>query len=131
MDAFSKLLQYFFQPPRVDTEPLDNIVVDLFKNLFQKADKTPKGGFLGIQVEQNLRGVEVAEVVPGYAAHRAGICKGDIIVEMGKQPIHAVSEMLEKMNHCDPGTKLEVVVLRKENSDWTKQKLLLTLDKRP
>lgn len=81
-------------------------------------------GMLGVQV-QNVtpelaktfgmaepRGALVAEVNPGSPADKAGILRGDIIIEFNGHNIHEMNELPRLVAETAPGSKATVKVLR-------------------
>jgi serine protease Do len=81
-------------------------------------------GMIGVQV-QNVtpelaksfglsepKGALVAEVNPGTPAEKAGIQRGDIIIEFNDHPIHEMNELPRLVAETAPGTKATVKVLR-------------------
>ena len=82
-------------------------------------------GMIGVQV-QNVtpelaksfgmsepRGALVAEVNPGSPAAKAGVQRGDIIIEFNGHPIHEMNELPRMVADTAPGTKATFKVLRK------------------
>jgi serine protease Do len=81
-------------------------------------------GMIGVQV-QNVtpelaksfgmaepKGALVAEVNEGSPAEKAGIQRGDIIVEFNGHPIHEMNELPRMVADTAPGTKTSLKVLR-------------------
>jgi serine protease Do len=81
-------------------------------------------GMIGVQV-QNVtpelaksfgmsepKGALVAEVNPGSPAAKAGIQRGDIIIDFNGHPIHEMNELPRLVAETAPGTKSELKVLR-------------------
>jgi len=98
-------------------------------------------GFLGISpgkvddviaLQSGLKektGVLVAEVIGGFAADKAGIKRGDIILEFGGKKIESVEQFQDVVAATPPSTKVDVVVWR-DNSrkiisvmlgEWTEE----------
>ena len=61
---------------------------------------------------KDLQGVLVSDVTPDGAADRAGIEYGDIILEYDGQPIDKVTTLPPLVRKTDPGTEVEIMVLR-------------------
>jgi len=61
---------------------------------------------------QEPMGALVAEVRPGTPAEKAGIKRGDIIIEFNGQPIKEMNELPRLVAATAPGTKATVKVLR-------------------
>ncbi len=57
-------------------------------------------------------GALVTEVVEGSPADRAGVRKGDVIVEVDGQPIEADADLADIISKYDPGDELELQILR-------------------
>ena len=81
-------------------------------------------GMLGVQVQtvtpelaksfgmEDAKGALVAEVNPGTPAEKAGIERGDIIIDFNGQPIHEMNELPRLVAVTAPGTKVTLKVLR-------------------
>lgn len=101
---------------------------------FMKFGKIQKG-FLGIRYKEiddqfakdndlpSVRGVYVQEVVEGGAAEKAGMRKGDVILQMQGMPVDSKSELQEIISQHNPGDKLSLTVYR----DGKQMDLSLTL----
>jgi serine protease Do len=61
----------------------------------------------------NTRGAFISYVIPGGAAHRAGLQSGDIILKFNGQNIEEFSDLKPLVSSLKPGTKITVTVLRK------------------
>ena len=59
-----------------------------------------------------IRGIYVDDVVAGGAAEKAGIRKGDVVVNIGTSGVNSKSELLEVMGQHNPGDQIPVVVMR-------------------
>jgi serine protease Do len=82
-------------------------------------------GMIGVQVQTVTpelaksfglsapKGALVAQVNPGSPAEKAGIKRGDIIVEFNGHPIHEMNELPRIVAATAPGAKATVKVLRK------------------
>jgi serine protease Do len=81
-------------------------------------------GMIGVQV-QNVtpelaksfglsepKGALVAEVNPGTPAEKAGLQRGDIIIEFNGHPIHEMNELPRLVADTKPGTQATLKVLR-------------------
>jgi serine protease Do len=60
----------------------------------------------------DVRGVYVQDVVEGGAAEKAGIKKGDVILQINGMPVNSKSELLEIVAQHSPGDKLATSVER-------------------
>ncbi len=81
-------------------------------------------GMIGVQVQNvtpelaksfnmaEAKGALVAEVNPGSPAEKAGIQRGDIIIDYNGHPIHEMNELPRLVADTPPGTKTTVKVLR-------------------
>jgi serine protease Do len=99
-------------------------------------------GMIGVQV-QNVtpelaksfgmsepKGALVAEVNPGSPAQKAGIHRGDIIIEFNGQPIHEMNELPRLVADTAPGSKATVKVLRRGKEKTLKLTIVELTDKR-
>jgi serine protease Do len=99
-----------------------NLAKSIIPQLMEKGKVTR--GMLGVQVQvvtaelaksfglQEPMGALVAEVRPGTPAEKAGIKRGDIIIEFNGQPIKEMNELPRLVAATAPGTKATVKVLR-------------------
>ena len=97
------------------------------------------GGYLGVRVQDvtrelqkakdlpNTNGALIARVESGSPAAKAGIQRGDVIVEVDKHTIGESSELIRRMGNMEPGAKVPVVVLR----NGMRKTFTVTLGKRP
>lgn len=76
------------------------------------------GGFLGVQCEPLGPICEVNEVVPGSAAERAQMMRGDVIVKFGEHPVTTFADLQKAVRQYTPRDELEVVV-RRNGEDLT------------
>ena len=82
----------------------------------EKIDET-QSGYLGIQGQDSSLGAYVYYVFPGSAAEKAGIQKGDIIVEFEGTTIATMSQLKELLSYHPAGDEVEFVILRPVNND--------------
>jgi serine protease Do len=85
-------------------------------------------GWLGVAVQpitpdladalhlETQEGALVAQVSPGGPAEKAGIERGDVIVRLGDTEIHRMRELPRAVAAAEPGTKIDVEVMRKGES---------------
>ena len=62
----------------------------------------------------NYVGVEVAGLLPGYPAERAGIQAGDVIVGINGVSVYTISDLQQVMTGVSPDTKIDISTLRGE-----------------
>ncbi len=60
----------------------------------------------------NVNGVYLDDVVEGGAAQKAGIKKGDVILQINDLPVNSKSELLEIVAQHNPGDKISVKIER-------------------
>ena len=85
-------------------------------------DKSPDGrvhrGRLGISFEAHRsngpasRGCVVRSVIPGQAAHEAGIRRGDIVLAVDGVPVTDSAELHNRITQSAPGSQLRLTVQR-------------------
>jgi serine protease Do len=87
-----------------------------------------KRGYLGIQYKEiddqfakdndlaQVRGVYVQKVTEGGAAEKAGVKKGDVLLQVQGMPVNSSSELQELITQHGPGDKITVVVDRQGKS---------------
>ena len=98
-----------------------------------------QGGYLGVRVQDISRelqrakdlpsseGALINRVEPESPAADAGIRRGDVIVELNREPIGDSSDLISGVRDLEPGAKVPVVVLR----NGTRKTVTVTLGKRP
>ncbi|MCX7927499.1 MAG: Do family serine endopeptidase [Candidatus Omnitrophica bacterium] len=81
-------------------------------------------GWLGVTVQDmtedlatyfglsEKKGVLIAGVLAGGPAQKAGMKKGDILIEFDNKKVNSVKELLSFMNNSDVGKKVRILVLR-------------------
>jgi C-terminal processing protease CtpA/Prc len=85
----------------------------------EKAKQDQNGG--------TRRGVMVRNVVGNTPAERAGLKKGDVIVEIDGQPVESIRALREKLQQIDFGKQVSMSIVR----DGAPQQLNITLEKGP
>ena len=78
-------------------------------------------------LDENTRGVAVAEVRPDQAAEKAGLEQYDVIIELDGEPVVKGNDFQNRVAIMNPGTKIKVVVLR----DGKRKNFTIKLGKRP
>jgi len=74
----------------------------------------PKLGIMPGNYESADGGVLVDDVSPGGAAEKAGIRKGDIIIEIAGKPVKNIGAYMTAMAQHKAGIAIDVIVLRKD-----------------
>jgi S1-C subfamily serine protease len=62
--------------------------------------------------ESQIGGALVAQVTPGSPAERAGLAKGDIILEVNGRPVTDSAQLRMEISLMQPGANVAVKVLR-------------------
>ncbi|MGH7680371.1 MAG: PDZ domain-containing protein, partial [Candidatus Eiseniibacteriota bacterium] len=75
----------------------------------------------------NTSGALISRVESDSPASRAGIKRGDVIVEVDRNQIDDASELTRRVGDLEPGAKVQVIVLR----DGMRKTLTVTAGKRP
>lgn len=78
----------------------------------EAAEHASRGGFLGIQADKGEHCVKVVRVLPGTAAAKAGLRKGDELTELNGAEIVDVPDLLKKLGGLKPGSEVKLTVLR-------------------
>lgn len=98
-----------------------------------------KGGYLGVQVQDITRslmkardlstdeGALVNRVEDESPADDAGMKRGDVIVELNREKIGDSNDLVKEVRSLEPGTKVDVVVLR----EGLRKTLKVEIEKRP
>jgi serine protease Do len=81
------------------------------------------GGFLAIGTGPHEKGVLVTMVMPGGAADRAGLKKGDIILRIDDLACDQPETLIGKVKGTDPGTELPLEYLRGDATATVRVKL--------
>jgi hypothetical protein len=80
----------------------------------------PKMGIMPGNYESDAGGVLVEDVVPGGAAERAGLKKGDRIVAIAGKPVKDINQYMTAMAAQKAGVEIEVEVVRGEKKEAIK-----------
>lgn len=75
-------------------------------------------------------GAFISEVSEDSPAEKAGIQKGDIIVEFNGREISSMTSLQERIAKTKAGTKVKVVVKRSDNGTYKSKTLTVTLGKK-
>ena len=115
-----------------------NMAKHAYKQL--REGKSVERGFIGVQFEQltpgvaaslglpeDTKGVTVSTVVGDSPAEKAGLKPYDVIVEFEGQPVEKSNEFVNRVSMLEPGTKIDLVVLR----DGKRKTFNVTLGTRP
>ncbi|OQY78520.1 MAG: hypothetical protein B6D45_02130 [Ignavibacteriales bacterium UTCHB3] len=62
----------------------------------------------------DIVGVRAEQVIPGRPAEKAGMIKGDIIVEVNGKPVTDLYEYVDRLSELKKGDLVDVTVLRGE-----------------
>ncbi len=100
-----------------------NLVTSMLDDL--KTDGKVTRGWLGVGIQritselaetfglENRHGALVTQVTPGSPAARAGIERGDVLVEYDGKPVHAMRELPKMVASTKPGETVRIIVIRK------------------
>jgi len=101
-----------------------NMVKAIEKQLIEKGEVTR--GYLGVMIQEmtpdlrksfglkeNQGGVLISDVIEGSPAQKAGLKRGDVVIEFNGKKVTDVSEFRNMVALTPPGTKVKVVVIRK------------------
>ena len=118
------------------------IPINMAKHAYEQLLKggTIERGFLGIGLEEltppmaaslglkrDTKGVAIPNVVPDSPAEKAGLEPYDVIIELNGEAVEKSNDLLNRVALLDPGTKVEVIVLR----DGKRKEFTIKLGKRP
>jgi len=118
------------------------VPINMAKEVYEQLVKGGKvvRGYLGITykeltpdlaaslgLEEDTKGVAINEVMDGSPAEKAGLKRYDVIVEFEGQPVEKGTEFLNRVSKLEPGSKVQLVVLR----DNKREKITVTLGTRP
>jgi putative serine protease PepD len=88
------------------------VPVDTLKRVLPalRSGKRPRRPFLGLSIGRN--GTDVAQVVPGGAADKAGVRRGDAIASVDGRPTRSPADVARVVARHKPGETVAVVVRR-------------------
>jgi serine protease Do len=78
-------------------------------------------------LDEDTKGVVVADVLKDSAAEKAGLKRYDVIIELDGKSVEDGNEFLNRVSMLKPGTKVKIVVLR----DGKRKILTAKLERRP
>jgi S1-C subfamily serine protease len=79
-----------------------------------------------MDIDEDLRGVLISEVIDGSPADESGLDDGDIIIEIDGKETRTVSIVTRAIKNFEPGDKVKIVILR----DGKKRVITATLGER-
>ena len=71
-----------------------------------------RGGFLGVLCDQLVAECLIRSCQADSAAERAGLRSGDVIIQIGKEPVRRFTDLQQEVRKYRPGTKVVVKVRR-------------------
>jgi len=71
-------------------------------------------GIMPDMAASDIVGVRAEQVIPGRPAEKAGMIKGDIIVEVNGKPVKDLYEYMDRLSELKKGDLVDVTVLRGE-----------------
>lgn len=110
-----------------------NLAIKVVKQLQEKGRVVR--GYLGVQIQpineeikeflklNSKKGAYVTKVEPGTPADNAGLKRHDVIVEMNGEPVEDPNELKFKIADIQPGTKVEIKVIRDGKEKFLTAKL--------
>lgn len=110
-DMARPIMKSLLEDGKVDRGWLGVVIQDLDKDLSQ-ALQIPNG-----------EGVLISDVAPDSPAAKAGLQRGDVVIEMDGQPATSTSRFRNRVAAHEPGSKVSLVVLR----DGKKKQVSVTL----
>jgi serine protease Do len=115
-----------------------NIAKFVYQRIVEKGEV--ERGYLGIWYEElipesastlgldeDTKGVAIADVLKDSAAEKAGLKRYDVIIELDGKSVEDGNEFLNRVSMLKPGTKVKIVVLR----DGKRKTFTAKLEKRP
>lgn len=77
------------------------------------------------------QGVMVSETIEGYAAEKAGLQKGDIIVKLDGKTISSMDSLKEELEYYAAGETVTVTISYQENRKYVEKDVEVTLSEAP
>ncbi|UCB47336.1 MAG: Do family serine endopeptidase [Spirochaetota bacterium] len=75
---------------------------------------------MSLKLEENFKGVIIADLVPGGPAEKAGLMQGDIVVRFDEEAIENSTQLRNRVAATGPGKQIKVDILRdNKNLDIT------------
>jgi len=68
--------------------------------------------FVGVATQPDSIGCAITSIKPGSPADKSGLLQGDIVVEIAEQPVQQPDDLVRIIGENDPGTTVNVIVLR-------------------
>ena len=90
-------------------------------------DQLTPGLAVSLDLDRDIKGIIVTEVMKGTPAEEAGLQQYDVIVELDGESVGNNNEFLNRVAMYKPGTKIKLVVLR----DGKRKPVTIKLGKRP
>jgi serine protease Do len=78
----------------------------------QGPGNTAKPGYLGVMSHEGSDQADIAKIVPGSPAEKAGLQIGDVIIKFNDKDIHQFSDLVDQVGRKKAGDEVSVVVLR-------------------
>ena len=120
---------------------VETIIDELMVKKTRKLVDENKQGFLGItgtdvtaatsQAYGIPTGVFINGVEEGLGAQKAGLKKGDVIVEFDGYSITSISQLQDRLRYYEAGEKIEVTVKVADTGKYKTKKVKVTLSNRP
>lgn len=76
------------------------------------ASQRVRGGVLGIQMTEDNPGPRITYVVPGSAADKSGLSRGDVILNANGEPMERSDDMVNTTSEMLPGDEIELSIQR-------------------
>lgn len=117
------------------------IIADLMERQTRYKVAEDKVGYLGVNLQDvtedislmfNMpKGVYVYAMEPGSAAEKCGILPGDVITHFDGEKITSYDSLKEVLQYFAAGDTVKVTIMRRENGEYVKHVLDITLSPRP
>ncbi len=81
--------------------------------LFPPPKRPPFFALLGVLIKEEDKGLVIQSVLPGRPAQKAGLKKGDVILEADGQKLHDIADLKLVLYQKRPKDKVKLLILRK------------------
>ena len=75
----------------------------------------PQSGFMGVNLRQTERGVEITNVTADSPAQKGGLDRGDVVIKVNGESFTEIDKLIPRVKSFPPGEEIRLTVLRDGN----------------